>query len=386
MNKRKYLSLISALTIGLTSLCSINTYAVAEDKAAASTVTEDTQKAESYYVFYKDIDTAKIDETVAEKIHDYTYSLYEQGLSDTEAEKKAADYSQEIRLGLLKEAYNEASSKILKELGVEGTGIFCSSFTPMIICSLTDAQLEIAKNSANITETDALIKDTDVFVDFTDKPKAEFADKDSFIDFFTKDTAGNPVLDDDVKVDAILGSGKDKDTDYLIVYGLPDVEAIDKTFSKLKENSRLTWGRLAALRSGGAFLIAQTSLPTKNKIQVIMFVEDVIPGRPGDDIASYSEEVGFDARPYIISLGDTNGDYLADSIDAYKILLAYAKSQVPSIGYEFSKDDFKIMDVNESGSIDAVDASLILSFYTYASTGGEGTLKDYVKPRIRKAE
>jgi hypothetical protein len=256
----------------------------------------------------------------------------------------------------------------------------------MIICSLTNAQLEIAKNSANITETDALIKDTDIFVDFTDKPKAEFADKDSFIEFFTKDTAGNPVLGDDVKVDAILGSGKDKDTDYLIVYGLPDVEAIDKTFSKLKENSRLTWGRLAALRSGGAFLIAQTSLPTKNKIQVIMFVEDVIPGRPGDDIASYSEEVGFDARPYIISLGDTNGDYLADSIDAYKILLAYAKSQVPSIGYEFSKDDFKIMDVNESGSIDAVDASLILSFYTYASTGGEGTLKDYVKPRIRKAE
>jgi len=67
MNKRKYLSFISALTLGLTSLSFTNIYAVAEDKAAVSTDTEDTQKAKSYYVFYKDIDTKKIDEIVAEK-------------------------------------------------------------------------------------------------------------------------------------------------------------------------------------------------------------------------------------------------------------------------------------------------------------------------------
>ena len=110
--------------------------------------------------------------------------------------------------------------------------MFCSSFTPTIICSLTDEQLEIAKKSENI-------KQIDLLADMELKPLVEFPDKTSFIDFFTKDVDGNPVLDSDMKVDAIFNSGSENKTDYLIVYGLPDVKAIDETVKKLKENSRL---------------------------------------------------------------------------------------------------------------------------------------------------
>ena len=45
------------------------------DAETAATVTDKTQD-NSYWIFYKDIDTKEIDETVAEKVHDYTYSLY----------------------------------------------------------------------------------------------------------------------------------------------------------------------------------------------------------------------------------------------------------------------------------------------------------------------
>ncbi len=334
--------------------------------------TENTQN-KSYWIFYNDIDTKDIDETVAEKVHDYTYSLYEQGIGGSEAEMKIADYSQEIRLGLLKEAYKEASSKILKELDVKGTGVFCSSFTPAIICSLTDEQLEIAKKSENI-------KQIDLLADMELKPLVEFSDKNSFIDFFTKDVEGNPVLDSDVKVDAIFNSGSDNKTDYLIVYGLPDVKAIDETVKKLKENSRLIWGSPIETYSGSIFRIARSSLPTNNLVQLIVFADDVLPGFTGYDPARYSEEVGFDVKPYISFLGDTNGDFKLDSTDASAILSAYAKVQTND-GYVLSKDDIKKMDVDGNGSVDAVDASCILSYYTYTSTGGSGTFRDFLKNR-----
>lgn len=111
-----------------------------------------------------------------------------------------------------------------------------------------------------------------------------------------------------------------------------------------------------------------------------MFADDVLPGFTGYDPAIYSEKVGFDVKPYISFLGDTNDDFKLDSTDASAILSAYAKVQTDD-GYVLSKDDIKKMDVDGNSSVDAVDASCILSYYTYTSTGGSGTLRDFLKTR-----
>lgn len=330
--------------------------------------TENTQN-KSYWIFYNDIDTKDIDETVAEKVHDYTYSLYEQGLGSTEVEKKVADYSQEIRLGLLKEAYKEASAKIVKELGIEGTEVFCSNYTATIVCKLSDEQYKIAQKSENI-------KQITVFSDLTLAPQTEFTDKNSFIELFTTDTSGKPVLGDNVKVDAVLNSGNDKATNYLIVYGLSDVKEINKVVDKLNKDSMFMWASPIDTFSGGTYSLINTN--TKLNAQLIVFADDVLPGFTGYNVENYSEKIGFDAKPYISFLGDTNGDCKLDSLDASIILSAYAKVQT-SNDYALSAADIKKMDVDGNGSVDAVDASNILSYYTHVSTGGSGTLRDFLK-------
>ena len=342
-----------------------------KNDAEASASENDKTQSKSYWIFYKDIDTKEIDETVAEKVHDYTYSLYEQGLGGTEVEKKVADYSQEIRLGLLKEAYKEASAKIVKELGIEDTEVFCSNYTATIVCKLTDEQYAKAQKSENIEQIT-------MFNDFTLEPQTELTDKNSIIEFFTTDSEGKPLLGDDVKIDAVLNSGKNKDTDYLIIYGLSDKKEISPIVKKLNTDSRFSWGTPIDIFSGGIFYTTTTKLPVKNNVQLILFVNDTLPGFTGYDIARYSEEVGFDARPYIISRGDTNGDCSIDAVDASNILSAYAKLQT-SNDYSLTADEIKKMDVDGNDKVDAVDASLVLSYYTDIATGGSSMLKDFVE-------
>lgn len=373
MNKRNCLSFISALTLVLTSLPFTYTYAAAEDKTTANTASEESKNADPYYIFYNDIDQTEINKIIAEKVHDHTYSLYEQGLTDREVEIKAADYSQEIRLSLLKEAYKNASARIIRELGVDENEVFCSGFTPMIVCSLTDTQLEAAKKSENI-------KEIAPFSDFTLAPQIEFTDKDGFIEFFTTDSSGKPVLSDDVKLDAVFNSGKNKNTDYLIVYGLSDISEIDKTVDKLNKNSRFTWSSAIDTFSGSIFYTNTAALPTENNTELIVFADDVLPGFTGNDPARYSEEVGFDVKPYISFLGDTNDDLKLNASDASAILAAYAKAQT-SDDNVLSETDIKKMDVDGNNTVDAVDASYILSYYAYTSTGGSGSLKDFLKNR-----
>lgn len=347
----------------------VTTVTTSSAPQTTSTVPTENSQNKSYWIFYNDIDTKDIDETVAEKVHDYTYSLYEQGLGGTEVEKRVADYSQEIRLGLLKEAYKEASAKIVKELGIEGTEVFCSNYTATIVCKLSDEQYKIAQKSENI-------KQITVFSDLTLAPQTEFTDKNSFIEFFTTDTSGKPVLGDNVKIDAVLNSGNDKATNYLIVYGLSDVKEINKVVDKLNKDSMFMWASPIDTFSGGTYSLINTN--TKLNAQLIVFADDVLPGFTGYNVENYSEKIGFDAKPYISFLGDTNGDCKLDSLDASVILSAYAKVQT-SNDYALSAADIKKMDVDGNGSVDAVDASNILSYYTHVSTGGSGTLRDFLK-------
>lgn len=151
-------------------LISIISNAEAPDLSDVPAIAEITpSEGNTYYIFYKDIDTKEIDEIAAQKRHDYIYSLYEQGLSEREVEQKSTDYYQERRLGLVKEAYAEAAASILNKLGIDSSAAFCSDYTPLIICSLTEEQLVAARASENITDITA-------FKDFHLQPNAETDD------------------------------------------------------------------------------------------------------------------------------------------------------------------------------------------------------------------
>ena len=364
-NKRRIITAVMAATfIGSFQVSSVPV--VAEDIS----ITENN-KNNTYYIFYKDIDTTEIDNYTDQKRHDYIYSLYEQGLSEREVEQKSTDYYQEIRLDLIKKAYKEASAKILDELGIDSSDVFCSNFTPLVICRLTEEQYDNAQKSENIKQITS-------FKDFTLEPTSIFNDKNSFIEYFTTDSEGNYVLGDNIKVDAIFNSGKNKNIDYLIVYGLADVNEIKAVVNKLNKDRSYSWGSPIDTYSGGIYDLVGSAIKTNNQIKLIVFVDDITPGFAVNDISNYSNDVGFDAKQYVINLGDVNSDYSINAVDASNILSTYAKIQTTT-DYLMSEDEIKKMDINNDVSVDAVDASCVLSYYAYISTGGNGLLKDYFK-------
>jgi len=72
---------------------------------------------------------------------------------------------------------------------------------------------------------------------------------------------------------------------------------------------------------------------------------------------------------YFEGLGDANLDNSIDSVDASFILSYYSKVSTGK-DVEISDDEFKCADVDTSGSVDAVDASLVLTYYAASATGG----------------
>jgi hypothetical protein len=77
-------------------------------------------------------------------------------------------------------------------------------------------------------------------------------------------------------------------------------------------------------------------------------------------------------------LGDVNFDDRVDAKDASWMLAEYA-SQSTSQGTTFTDPQQKInADVDGNGVVDAVDAGLALRFYFHLSTGGEGTMEEWL--------
>ena len=75
--------------------------------------------------------------------------------------------------------------------------------------------------------------------------------------------------------------------------------------------------------------------------------------------------------------GDPSGDGTINAIDASYILTAYAlKSTKKKTGYTAAQE--KASDVNMDGTYDALDASAVLGYYAYISTGGTKTIKQYM--------
>ena len=77
-------------------------------------------------------------------------------------------------------------------------------------------------------------------------------------------------------------------------------------------------------------------------------------------------------------LGDINNDGSIDSIDATLILSDYADLAVGK-ATSFNAEQAKAADVNGDGKYDSIDASLILAYYSHIQTGGTGTIENYIK-------
>lgn len=193
--------------------------------------------------------------------------------------------------------------------------------------------------------------------------------KEEFIKLLTSDSSGNSILDDSVKVDAIFGSGANNDTDHLIIYGLASVSDIDPLIEKLTRNSPYNWSSAIEPEtySGMIFYLPSGEVESDNDIDLIVLADNVIPGFLGRSFASYQNEVGFDALPYVKLVGDIDRNGMIDAADASLILTANAESAESAAltGEAVYSDevmaDFDLYDVNSDGMIDGVDASLILA-------------------------
>ncbi|HQM00550.1 MAG TPA: dockerin type I domain-containing protein [Ruminococcus flavefaciens] len=82
------------------------------------------------------------------------------------------------------------------------------------------------------------------------------------------------------------------------------------------------------------------------------------------------------ADPAVI-IGDVNENGTIDGIDASIIITEYARL---SVGEDLSLTgrQFKAADVNSDGVLSAVDASAVLSYYAYVSVGGTMTIEEFI--------
>ncbi|MBP5378322.1 MAG: D-alanyl-D-alanine carboxypeptidase family protein [Ruminococcus sp.] len=86
-----------------------------------------------------------------------------------------------------------------------------------------------------------------------------------------------------------------------------------------------------------------------------------------------------------IKLGDLNGDNSIDATDASTVLSAYANA---SSGKDMGLSAAQMIaaDVDKNGSINAVDASNILSYYAYRAVKGKRSLEEYLSDPAKAME
>lgn len=91
-------------------------------------------------------------------------------------------------------------------------------------------------------------------------------------------------------------------------------------------------------------------------------------------------EITVQAAPIVktILLGDVNFDESIDAKDASLILSAYAKKATGQ-DMELTVDQIEAADVNVDTLVDSKDASLVLSYYAYTATGGKDDFTSFMK-------
>ena len=352
----------------LSALTAVPAYVTAEEAAPDSGVSAESEQTKNYWIFYKNIDTTEIDAVVSQKAHDYEYSLYDTEKDARTIEKLVTDYYQSMKLEMLKEAFAEKSAEILSELGVETSAAWCSQFTPSIVCPLTEEQYEKAAKMDSITDISSY--EPAVLQPLT------LTEKDDILNEYTRNADGKSLCDDNVRFDVVFGAGTDNNTNYLVVYGLKSENEIKNVKNQLAD--KYHWDTPTMELFNGVELYC-TDPGAANSLKMLVFVQDQLPGYAvKDTIGNYSAKLGFDVSPYIISLGDGNGDYKIDALDASEALSLYSMIQTEKDAV-YSADQLRHLDVDNDGAVNALDASKLLAYYAFTATGGKASLTDFLK-------
>lgn len=367
---KKLISCIASLLI-CTSMFS--TPVCALDSIGNTTqIWAEKENNETYLISYKDIDTTNIDAESEKKRAEYLAELYKQDLTEQEVERLSTEYYNNQKLEMLKAAYSEMSAKVLEEIGISSENVFCSMYSPTIICPLTNEQLKLAESSELVENISAYTP--------ANIQECSYSTKDEFISLLTEGKDTKELFGQDVKISAELNCKKDNSfCDYFIIYGLKNSNDIMNVISKFSANSDFTI-LISGLgkHSGTQFLINSDKIKTSNGIYGFVFVDDEYPNiNTITSISFFKNLYNFNPLPYIVNIGDADGNFMIDVLDASDVLTLYAKLATTE-GLTPTAEQLEHCDVDSDGQITALDASHILTYYAFISTGGEGSFKDFI--------
>ena len=105
---------------------------------------DNNQESTAYVIWYKNVDTIAIAEKASEQTNEYMSTIDNNLHTETELERIQTEYYRKLNRELIKEEIIKRTEVILAELGIDSNNAECSSYAPVIICQLTDEQIEIA--------------------------------------------------------------------------------------------------------------------------------------------------------------------------------------------------------------------------------------------------
>ncbi|MCR4639485.1 leucine-rich repeat protein [Ruminococcus sp.] len=135
--------------------------------------------------------------------------------------------------------------------------------------------------------------------------------------------------------------------------------------------------------NGGSETINNSLIYPEDSDEVIVAFNGTICGYDGSTAEKYAKDCGYKFKSLGKApnkLGDVNDDGSINAVDASSVLSYYAMISTKKDG-GFTDEQKKAADVNHDGAINAVDASCILSYYAYTSTTKETVvpLEEYLE-------
>lgn len=307
-----------------------------------------------------------------EEIHPKTEEEMEKFYALSEDER--TELMRSAMLSIVKKYYSEKNQRFLTEMNISSDCVKAmSEMTSTMVLTLNKEQItELAKSE--LVESMSLYDNEIPTESFTDE--ADKLTKEEFLDMVVSETEdfsnGGFVYRGDLKFDAIPNGGGWN----LVIYGIKEEDYEPNI--KLKEgavirNYKEYMGASAVAFWSGSTESIESMKPNDNpaldRFKVIYYVENVLPGFsiPRENIVEASRNMTYDVAKYIypeITKGDINDDGAIDASDASLVLSAYSYIM---IGEQMALNS-ELFDWNNDGAIDSVDASNILQKYAENST------------------
>lgn len=336
----------------------------------------------SVCIWLDDSDEPDYGALAAEKLSPMTQEEAEWYYSLTEEER--TDMYLELKREMVKEYHSSKNKEFLEAHNIADEDIgFSSMYTPLIICSLTPAQIyEIAEDDRveTISPNEEFPTEvcTESFTEALSEPKKlteeEFYDAfisadENFSDGGVMYTYGNKAT---VKLNDSYYTGENRTVGTVIVYGFETPEAIryvnanigdyEYSESPIGFHSGWCYGYITALKD-------TELLKGGQRLRIVYFADNVLTdlSRNKLNLIEAYKRYGFDVVPYVYTdptPGDTDCDGMISASDASLVLEAYAMF---STG-EKLEVNMTIFDYNNDGEVNSIDASDILAAYSESMT------------------